>query len=175
MSTADEPHPVLPPDDPTRALTLADPDDPGLTHLAVVGDTYTFLVTGQDTAGRYALIDMLIPAGSGPPPHRHDFEELFHVLEGETELTLRETTVTATTGQTVNVPANAPHRFHNASGKPVRLLCMAAPAGLEDFFRHFGDPVASRTSPAPDLTQEERVARMRVAMEHAPRYGIENL
>jgi quercetin dioxygenase-like cupin family protein len=71
------------PDDTRRTLTLADPDDPGLTHVGVAGGTYAFLVTGKQTAGKYALIDMLIPAGGGPPPHRHDFEEMFHVLEGD--------------------------------------------------------------------------------------------
>ena len=34
----------------------------------MVGDTYTILISGEDTAGRYALIDMLVPAGGGPPP-----------------------------------------------------------------------------------------------------------
>jgi quercetin dioxygenase-like cupin family protein len=164
-----------PPDDPTRQLTLADPDDPDLVHIAVVGDTYTFLVTGKDTAGRYALIDMLIPAGGGPPPHRHDFEEMFHVLEGEIEVTLREATSTAGAGMTVNVPANAPHRFHNAAESPVRLLCLVSPAGLEEYFQHFGDPLPSRTSPAPELSAAERDARMKKAVEFAPQYGIENL
>jgi quercetin dioxygenase-like cupin family protein len=46
-------------------------------------------VTGKDTAGRYSLIDMHIPPGGGPPPHRHDFEEMFSVLEGEIEFTFR--------------------------------------------------------------------------------------
>jgi hypothetical protein len=32
---------------PTRMLTLADPDDPQLPHLAVVGDTYTTLISGR--------------------------------------------------------------------------------------------------------------------------------
>jgi quercetin dioxygenase-like cupin family protein len=164
-----------PPDDPTRELTLADPEDPALVHLAVVGDTYTFLVTGTDTAGRYALIDMLIPPGGGPPPHRHDFEEMFHVLEGEIEVTLREATSTAGTGVTVNIPANAPHRFHNATESPVRLLCLVSPAGLEKYFQHFGDPLPSRTSPAPKLSEADRGARMAKAVELAPQYGIENL
>lgn len=164
-----------PPDDPTRQLTLADPDDPALVHLAVVGDTYTFLVTGKDTAGRYALIDMLIPAGGGPPPHRHDFEEMFHVLDGEIEVTLRGETSTAKAGMTVNVPANAPHRFHNATESPVRLLCLVSPAGLEEYFQHFGDPLPSRTSPAPELSEAERGERMKKAVEFAPQYGIENL
>jgi quercetin dioxygenase-like cupin family protein len=137
----------------------------------VVGDTSTILVRGSDTAGRY----MLIPDGGGPPPHRHDFEEMFHVLEGEIEVTLRGDTSTVTAGQTANVPANAPHCFHNASGGTVRLLCLASPAGLDEYFAEFGDPVGSRTSPAPELDEDAFAQRMQRAMAAAPRYGVENL
>jgi hypothetical protein len=66
---------TIPADDPNRNLTLAWADD-NLPHIGLVGDTYTILVTGKDTAGRYCLIDMHIPPGGGPPPHRHDFEEM---------------------------------------------------------------------------------------------------
>ena len=76
---------ALPPDDGVRRLTVVDPEDEALTHVAVGGATYTVLVRGEDTGGRYALIDMVIPAGGGPPAHRHDFEEMFHVLEGESK------------------------------------------------------------------------------------------
>jgi uncharacterized cupin superfamily protein len=76
----------------------------------------------RDTNGRYALIDMLIPAGGGPPPHRHDFEEMFHVLEGQVEVTLRGETSKAHTGETVNVPALAPHSSANASRDRSRSL-----------------------------------------------------
>ena len=166
---------AIPPDDRLRALTHARPDDPRLAHLAVVGDTYTVLIRGADTAGRYALIDMLIPAGGGPPPHRHDFEEMFHVLEGRIEVTLRDETSAIGAGETVNVPANAPHSFHNPTSEPARLLCLVSPAGLEDFFAEFGDLVDGRTSSPPELTDDERQQRMRKAAEAAPRYGIETL
>ncbi len=52
----------LAPDDLHRDLMLARPDeDENLPHLGVVGDTYTILLTGRDTAGRLCLIDMHIP------------------------------------------------------------------------------------------------------------------
>jgi len=166
----------LPDDDFKRGLAVARPDDPELLHLAVVGDTYTVLLSGEQTAGRFTLIDMLIPAGGGPPPHRHDFEETFHVLEGAVEVTLRDgPPVRLEAGGTVNIPANAPHSFRNPADVQARLLCTAAPAGLEAFFAEFGDRVASRTSPAPALTAEERQARLRRAMERAPDYGMELL
>jgi hypothetical protein len=71
---------MIPADDPARSLTLSRSDNPNLLHIGLVGDTYTILVAGKDTAGRYCLIDMHIPPGGGPPPHRHDFEEMFSVL-----------------------------------------------------------------------------------------------
>jgi uncharacterized cupin superfamily protein len=39
------------------------------------------------------------------------------------------------------------HQFHNASTKPVRLLCICSPAGQEKFFIEVGVPVAMRTTP----------------------------
>ena len=63
-----------------RKLTVADPDNPTLGHISIAGGTYTILVTGAETAGRYCLIDVLVHSGGGPPPHRHDFEEMFTLL-----------------------------------------------------------------------------------------------
>jgi hypothetical protein len=39
-------------DDPERNFTLARSDDPNSPHIGLVGDTYTILVAGKDTAGR---------------------------------------------------------------------------------------------------------------------------
>src|ERR1700746_385953 len=105
----------IPPDDPARSVATASPDHArSLEPLGVVGDTYTILLSGRDTAGRYTLIDMHVPPGGGPPPHRHDFEEMFSIIDGKIELTFRGQTSTARTGDTVNIPANAPHGFRNA-------------------------------------------------------------
>ena len=57
------------------------PNEQNARHIGLVGDTYTILLTGEDTAGRYCLIDMHIPPGGGTPPHRHDFEESLNKLQ----------------------------------------------------------------------------------------------
>jgi quercetin dioxygenase-like cupin family protein len=144
-------------------------------HLSIAGGTNTILVSGAQTAGRYTLIDMYVPPGGGPPPHRHDFEEMFTVLEGEIELTFRRERSIARTGETVNVPANAPHSFRNIGQHPARLLCMCAPAGQERFFAAVGDPVASRTAPPPPLSNVERAERRARAVALAPQYKTELL
>lgn len=116
----------VPADDPGRVLTHVSPNtDDSLTHLGVVGDTYTILVAGADTAGRYTLIDMHVPPGGGPPPHRHDFEEMFTILDGEIELTFRGVSAVAKEGETINVPANAPHVF-GTSPDGLRDCCVSA-------------------------------------------------
>src|ERR1700751_435901 len=93
--------PAIPPDDVTRKLTLANPDDANARHISVAGGTYTVLVRGEETGGRYSLIEMLVPPGGGAPPHRHDFEEMFTILDGEIELTFRGNAVRAGVGSTV--------------------------------------------------------------------------
>ena len=140
----------------------------------MVGDTYTILLTGHDTAGRFCLIDMHIPPGGGPPLHRHDFEETFTILEGELEATFRSTKVVVRAGETVNIPANAPHQFRNSSTKPVRLLCICSPAGLEEFFLEVGVPVATRTTP-PELDEAAQAAFRAKVQALAPKYKTELL
>ncbi len=85
--TSSEPILAIPADDLQRRLTVAVPDDLALPRIAIAGGVYTVLVNGAQTAGRYCLIEMLVPAGGGPPPHRHDFEEMFTLLEGLLEFT----------------------------------------------------------------------------------------
>ncbi len=46
----------VPPDDLSRDVTVVTSDGK-LSHLGLAGNTYTTLLTGKDTAGRYCLID----------------------------------------------------------------------------------------------------------------------
>jgi quercetin dioxygenase-like cupin family protein len=163
----------IPTDDLNRHLTMASADDPAAVHLSLVGNTYTVLVSGEDTAGRYSLIDMFIPPGGGPPPHRHDFEESFTVLEGEIEATFRGEKVLLRAGQVIQIPANAPHQFRNNSAQPARLLCICSPAGQEGMFRELGVEVPTRTTvpPKPDAATQGLFKAKAQAL--APKYKTE--
>ncbi len=164
--------PPLPADDLARSATIVGADDPGLTHLGIGAGTYTILVSGEETGGRYSLIDMFVPAG-GPPPHRHDFEEMFHILEGELELTFRGETHRAAAGQTINIPANAPHGFRVVSPTPARMLCLCVPAGQEEFFKLVGEPLPTRTAPPTPPTPEVLAERRTILMANALRFRSE--
>jgi quercetin dioxygenase-like cupin family protein len=174
-NATNQPQAAIPPDDVRRKLTLANLNDSRMPHVSVAGGTYTILVTGEDTGGRYCLVDMLVPPGGGPPPHRHDFEELFTILDGEIELTFRGDAHRASAGSTINIPANAPHSFKNKSDKPARLLCMCTPAGQDEFFLAVGDVVDSRTALPPNLTKAEQAERLQRAKDLSAKYRTELL
>ena len=164
----------IPADNLLRNLAVADSKkDRSLRHIGIVGDTYTILLTGDDTAGRYCLIDMHIPPGGGPPPHRHDFEESFTILEGEIEATFRGKKSIVRAGETINIPANAPHSFTNASKEPARLLCICSPAGQEEFFLAVGVPVATRTTPPPKPDKAAEAEMMVKIIALLPKYRTE--
>ena len=175
-SITSQPAGLIPPDDLRRDLKVSRPNtDSALPHIGLVGDTYTVVLTGEDTDGRYCLIDMHIPPGGGPPPHRHDFEESFTVQEGEIEATFRGKKSIVKAGETLSIPANAPHSFTNASSQPARLLCICAPAGQEVFFGKEGIGVSGRTTPPAKLDKAAQAALQAKAKARAPKYRTELL
>jgi len=175
-SVTSQPLSPIPSDNLKRNLRVAQPEtDQRLPHIGLVGDTYTIILSGEDTDGRYCLIDMHIPPGGGPPSHRHDFEESFTILEGEIEATFRGEKSVVRAGETLSIPANAPHSFTNAAERPARLLCICAPAGQEEFFAQVGVKVVARTTPPPKLDKAEQSKMMKKAQELAPKYRSEIL
>ena len=137
--------------------------------IAVVGDVYRFLATGEETNGKYALFEALVPPGGGPPPHVHSREEEgFYVLDGEITFTVNGERVVATAGTFANMPVGTPHSFKNESDRPARMLISLAPAGLEQMFFEVGVPLAQGTTTAPPPTKDEIEKLLAVA----PGYGI---
>lgn len=137
--------------------------------LAITGDLTFILASGEDTGGKYALFDVTVPPGGGPPPHVHSRElEAFYVLEGEIEFTVAGKASKGSAGTFVSGPPGIPHRFQNVGAKAARMLVLVTPAGLEKFFLEVGT-VVNPKDPIPPL-DEARAARV---MEIAPKYGIE--
>ena len=138
--------------------------------IAVVGDVYRFLVTGEDTNGTYATWEAVVPPGGSPPPHVHSREEEgFYVLEGEITFTVNGERIVAGPGTFANMPVGTPHSFKNESARPAKMLISVAPAGLEKMFFAVGVPVEPGTTTAALPTKDEIEQFLAVA----PDYGIE--
>ena len=138
--------------------------------IDTVGDRYRFLVTGEETGGKYALWEALIGPNGGPPPHVHSREvEGFYVLDGELTFYTEERSFAAGPGTLVNLPRNSLHWFRNETDTTVRALIFVAPAGFEQMFLETGTRVGS-WSDALSPPDEEEKSRI---LEVAPRYGVE--
>lgn len=138
--------------------------------VAVVGDVYSFLATGDDTGGAYSLWHAVVSPGGGPPPHVHRREdESFYVLEGDVAFHADGQDFTAGPGTFVDVPRGSLHSFRNNGSRPARMLIQVAPAGLEKMFLEIGQPVAGPDATPPPVTKKEIDHLLKVA----PRYGLE--
>ena len=138
--------------------------------VAVVGDVYRFLATGDDTNGKYAMWEAIVPPGGGPPAHVHSREEEgFYILEGEITFQIGNKRIVATAWMFANMPVGTPHSFKNESSLAAKMLISVAPAGLEKMFFEVGVPLAEGATTALPPTKEEIEKLLAVA----PRYGIE--
>jgi quercetin dioxygenase-like cupin family protein len=138
--------------------------------IAVVGDVYRFLATGEDTDGKYAMWEAIVPPGGGPPPHVHSREqEGFYILEGEITILVGDKRLVAGPGMFANMPVGSLHSFKNETDRPARMLISVAPAGLEKMFCEVGVPLAEGATTALPPTKEEIEKLLAVA----PSYGIE--
>lgn len=138
--------------------------------VAVVGDVYRFLATGDDTNGKYAMFEAIVPPGGGPPPHVHSREEeSFYVLEGEITFTINGERLIASAGMFANMPVGTPHSFKNESSKPAKMVISVAPAGLEKMFFEVGVELTEGSTTALPPTKEEIEKLLKIA----PGYGVE--
>jgi quercetin dioxygenase-like cupin family protein len=144
-------------------------DPEGGKILSIVGDNYRVLVSGKQTNGAFATIDMLIPPQHGPGPHSHaDFYETFYVVSGEVEVHSEAGSYSATKGSYVVIPkGGVVHYFKNVSDQVAHLLCTVVPAGLEEFFEEIGEPVAAgKFLPPPPMTPDAVKKLQAIAEKH---------
>ena len=140
--------------------------------FSAVGDVYRVLACGHQTGGVYALSEIRVSPNNGPPPHIHSREdECFFVLEGEIDFQVGDERITARPGTFIQGPRGIAHSFKNNTQLPARMLAFVTPAGFENFFNEFAQPVASFDSPAIPARQDE-IDKLLAA---APKYGLQIL
>ncbi|MDA3646860.1 cupin domain-containing protein [Saccharopolyspora indica] len=143
------------------------PSDGGeAVHL--VGDTYTTLLRSEQTNGEFSMLEAIVPANAGPPPHAHHNEsETFVLLEGRLVINAGDQEYEAGPGDVVYIPKGVRHSFRNLSqDEPARMYFMYTPAGVEGLFTEIGTP-GERGAVGPPLNDAD-VAAMAAA---ADKYG----
>ena len=116
------------------------------TDTITVGhETLAFRVTGEDSGGALAVLEVRMPPGGGPPMlHRHDAFEAYRVDSGELAFYLESeggevTRTVAGPGSVVAIPGGREHTIRNESGAEAEALVVFTPgAEMEAFAREAG-------------------------------------
>ena len=111
--------------------------------LDILGMPMTMLCEARETGGAWSLFEEEVPFGMGPPPHRHDWDEAYYILEGEVDFEVDGEPVRSAKGDFNYLPRNTVHGFKGASESPARVLIFAAPAHASEFFRELSDEIRS--------------------------------
>jgi mannose-6-phosphate isomerase-like protein (cupin superfamily) len=92
-------------------------------------------VSGKDTGGAFAVLEVPTPPDAGPSLHIHRIEnEWFFVLEGEYDIKVADQIYHLEPGGSAFGPRLIPHTWHCVSETAGRLLVVSRPAGyLENF------------------------------------------
>ena len=109
--------------------------------LKVLGMPLTMLCEARETNGAWSLFEEEVPLGMGPPPHRHDWDEAYYILDGEIDFEIDGQAVRANRGDFSYLPRNTVHGFKGASAGGARVLIFASPAHGSDFFHELNDEI----------------------------------
>ena len=80
-----------------------------------------FLFQGGDHDASMSIFAVDFKPGHGPRLHQHAYEEVFVVLKGLARFTVDGAEHDVEGGNVVVVPANTPHKFHNAGEGRLRV------------------------------------------------------
>jgi mannose-6-phosphate isomerase-like protein (cupin superfamily) len=124
-------------------------------------------VSGDQTDGRFCLLEFVQPPGEWTPLHVHKRSDQTHyVLEGEATIHLRGESVVVGPGQCAYAPMNVPHTEHVTSTEPARVLVLNSPAGFDEFVVAAGQPAAELTLPPPEQPPPDLERLAALAAEH---------
>ena len=131
------------------------------------GDLVTVHLSGEETGGRFCVVEFLQPPGEWTPLHVHrDSDQTQYVLEGELTAYLPDQPVVLGPGECVNTPMNVPHTEHVTSAGPARVLDLNVPAGFDQFIARAGEPAAELTLPSADGPPPDVERLAAIAAEH---------
>ncbi|HET7203403.1 MAG TPA: cupin domain-containing protein [Steroidobacteraceae bacterium] len=83
--------------------------------LSVVGTNVTVLVSTADSESQQVTLQSG-EEGTGPPPHRHDWDESFYVTRGQVQFACAGQTTMCMAGTLVHIPAGTVHAFSYGPG-----------------------------------------------------------
>jgi len=121
------------------------------------------LVDGEQTAGRYSVLEFWAPPGCHTPLHVHEaYDEGWYVIEGEQTAWVGDEVHVLGPGDYAEGRRGIPHTFEVTGSGELHALVTSLPAGFEDYLKAFGTPAREHRLPVltepPDMARAARLA-----------------
>ena len=123
--------------------------------LWFLGTLARLKLDGEQTGGRFALWEGVLPHGAAPPLHSHPQDETFYLLEGEVTAWIVQPDQASDEseppgwvnacaqrggiGMVAFAPAGTAHTFRVESDT-ARMLFLSTPAGVEEYVKALAEP-----------------------------------
>lgn len=130
-------------------------------------------LSGEQTGGKFSLIEAFMPPGGDGGLHVHfNEDETIHLLAGELEVTQGDSVFTLRTGETAFTPKNLPHRLRNIGSTEVRAFLINTPGTFDPFIKIAGIPAAEAANMPPVAPTPEQ---MQYLLNLSEQYGTKML
>jgi mannose-6-phosphate isomerase-like protein (cupin superfamily) len=131
------------------------------------GQLVTVHVTGEESEGRFSLVEFLMSPDHMTPLHVHHRDsQTVYVLEGEVTIWLPGRAHVLRPGACIYQPAGVPHTERVTSAEPARVLDVNSPAGFDEFVAAAGERAAALTLPPADHPEPDLERLAALAAEH---------
>ena len=101
--------------------------------LKLIGVTHKLI--SQQTGGGYYLFESEFDPESGNRLHVHAYEdEVVYVMQGTIQIRLGNGRLEASEGGVAHLPKGIAHALYNPLKTPLRIVALAIPGGMEQFF-----------------------------------------
>ncbi len=110
----------------------------------------TIRVSASECQDGISILEHLVPHGFSPPLHLHRTEdEVFHVLEGEFRVKIKDQEHRLGAGDVLLAPKGVPHTYRVESAQGGRCLAITARGDFERFVRAVSRPAERPELPPP--------------------------
>ena len=111
--------------------------DAGQSHY-VLGETLRPMLTSA-MGSSIEIFDTTGVPGGGPPPHTHQWEEIYVVLSGEMDVVVDGKTTRLRSGGYAHIPANTPHGYTTID--ETHFLTIVTKGNAAKFFKQVANEV----------------------------------
>src|ERR1700750_1951415 len=127
----------------------------------VLGESLRPLLT-NDMGSSIEIFHTSGPAGGGPPPHQHPWEEIYVVLDGQLEVPVDGETHVLKRDGVAHVPAGSVHSYRNLTG--AHFLTIMSKGEAAKFFAQVANEVEMSPPDVPGV--------VRVGGEHGITFAL---